>query len=113
MDEVWTSGTWTAMPGRAREFVAAWRAFAEWTAVAHHPDRRAWLLRDHDRPNVFVSIGPWPSAAAIDARRADPGFRERVARVRELLENFEPHTLDPILEILESGEVRVESEVEP
>lgn len=43
----------------------------------------------------------------------DTVFRERVVRVREILENFEPHTLDPILEILESGEVRVEGEVEP
>jgi quinol monooxygenase YgiN len=106
MDEVWTSGIWTAKPGRGDEFVAAWHEFAEWTADAHHPDRRAWLLRDRENPDVYVSIGPWPNLAAVDSWRADPLFRERVGRIRGLLESFEPRTLDPILEVLETGEVQ-------
>jgi quinol monooxygenase YgiN len=106
VNDVWTSGAWTAKDGRAEDFVAAWSEFAEWSARTQHPERRAWLLRDREHPNVFVSIGPWPSEAAVEAWRADPGFRQRVVRIRELLESFEPRTLDPILEVTELGEVR-------
>jgi quinol monooxygenase YgiN len=105
MGDTWTMGTWTAKPGREEEFVAAWSEFAEWSAGAHHPNRRAWLLRDAERPGVFVSVGPWPSVEAVDAWRADPGFRERIGRIRGLLDGFEPHTLAPAVEVLESGEV--------
>jgi len=105
MDDIWTSGTWTAKPGREAEFVEAWREFAVWSVEAHHPERRAWLLRDEERPGVYVSVGPWPSAAAVEAWRADPGFRERIGRIRALLDGFEAHTLRPVLAVRESGEV--------
>ena len=93
--EVWSSGTWQVKAGGEDAFVEAWLAFARWSEATHGP-ARAWLLRDRDVAGRFVSIGPWPSDAAIEAWRADPGFRERVGVIRSLVDAFEPSTLDPV-----------------
>ena len=98
MSEVWSSGVWRVKEGRADEFAEAWRDFAEWSAATHGP-ARAWLLRDRERADEFVSIGPWPSDEAVGAWRADPGFAERIGRLREMLDGFEARTLDPVVVI--------------
>ena len=54
------------------------------------------LLRDRDRPNVFISFGPWPSIDEVDRFRSSAAFRESVGRMRELLESFETQTLDEV-----------------
>lgn len=95
MDASWTSGSWTVRDGMADEFIAAWRELAEWTAE-QYPGSRAWLLRDRDRPQVFLSAGPWNDDSAIAAWRASDGFQQRVARIREMLESFEARTLDEV-----------------
>ena len=98
MSEVWSSGTWSVKAGREDEFAEGWREFAQW-AVENHNATRAWLLRDRNRPNQFISIGPWPSDDALAAWRGDPGFDSRVGRLREMLESFEPRTLDPVVSV--------------
>jgi heme-degrading monooxygenase HmoA len=95
---VWTSGLWVVQPGHETEFTEAWREFATWSQGAF-PGGRAWLLRDRERPNAFLSIGPWPDDATIAAWRASPGFGERVGRIRALLESFEPRTLDAVVTV--------------
>jgi hypothetical protein len=47
-------------------------------------------------PGAGASVGPWPGADAIDGWRSDPGFRERFGRIRELLDDVETSTLDPV-----------------
>jgi heme-degrading monooxygenase HmoA len=93
-----TSATvWVVTPGREDEFIRAWRELADFTAqhmVGHKETTR--LLRDRDHPNRFVSLAPWDSAATLRAWRAGPGFGERVARMREFLEEFTPMTLDDV-----------------
>jgi hypothetical protein len=49
--------------------------------------------------NRFFSFGPWESLEAIEAWRASAGFQERVGDFQELLESFEPYTLDLAAEI--------------
>ncbi len=95
MADVWSSGTWIVKPGRGDEFAAAWLEFAEWTRSTHGATR-AWLLRDRERPERFLSVGPWPSEAAIDAWRTDPGFGQRIGDIRELLDEVATSTLDPV-----------------
>src|SRR5262245_47098447 len=94
MSEVWSSGVWIVKPGKADEFIAAWTEFAEWSS-ATYGGTMAWLLRRRDRPEEFLSIGPWPDDETIAAWRADPEFGARISRVRELLDGFEPRTFDP------------------
>jgi heme-degrading monooxygenase HmoA len=95
----YTSGIWRVKPGRADEFVAAWTEIAEWTKENVAGADSAILLRDIEDENRFVSFGPWESREAIDAWRELEGFRERVGRIRELLEGFEPFTLESVAEV--------------
>lgn len=90
---VYTLGIWTVKEGHEDEFVAAWRDLAVQTA-ADFPGSTARLLRDRDAPNRFISSGPWQSLEQIEAWRASSTFTAGVGRLRELLDGFEPHTMD-------------------
>jgi len=94
MSEVWTLGRWTVMPGKEDDFVRGWRDLARWTR-SEFPTATGTLLRDRDQPNVFVSFGRWPDLDAVGQWRGSEGFQQRIATIRQLVESFEPHTLDP------------------
>ncbi len=94
----YTQGVWQVKPGRTDEFVAAWTEFAEWTAEHAQGAGRGTLLRDLADQNRFISIGPWESREAIEAWRALEGWGERVARIREMLVDFQPATLELVAE---------------
>lgn len=92
MKDLYTCGIWTVTPGREDEFVAAWEDLARWSA--EHVAGAGWatLVQQDDQPNRFLTFGPWESLEAIDAWRSSDGFRERVGRIRALLEDFQPGT---------------------
>jgi heme-degrading monooxygenase HmoA len=90
MSQLYTSGTWTVLPGREEEFVAAWSEMANWTSAEIPGCGWVTLLQHHETPNVFLSFGPWETAEAISAWRASPGFQKRIGPIRALLEDFEP-----------------------
>jgi heme-degrading monooxygenase HmoA len=98
MGEIYTVGIWTVKSGREEEFVAAWRAMGEAT-VAAFPAARGRLLRDVGNPSRFVSFGPWDSLETVDDWRASAPFKEGVARMRELLDAFEPGTYEVCAEV--------------
>jgi quinol monooxygenase YgiN len=91
--QVYTVGIWTVRPGREDEFVSLWRELADWT-LREFPDAAGTLLRDRERPNRFVSYGPWDSVETIERWRATPEWQDVVARMREVLDAFEPGTYD-------------------
>jgi heme-degrading monooxygenase HmoA len=95
MGKPYTHGRWVVKAGQEERFQAAWQETAEWTNanISGTVGGEALLLQDLDDPTNFYSFGPWDSLEAIQAWRADPGFQERVGRMRELLESFEAHTL--------------------
>jgi heme-degrading monooxygenase HmoA len=96
---VYTLGIWTVKPGREEEFIAAWHDMASRTK-ADFPGASAVLLRDREKPNQFVSSGPWDSLEQAQAWRASAAFRDGVAKIREYLDGFEPHTMDPVVTIV-------------
>jgi heme-degrading monooxygenase HmoA len=97
MPTPYTSTTWIVRPGQEDQFVERWTEFAEWSS-AQGLSAAALLLRDVDEPNRFVSFGPWESDDSIRLWRALPGFQERVVRLREVIEHFEPRTLQLVRE---------------
>ena len=99
MAEIYTVGIWTVKAGREEEFVAAWRAMGEAT-LADFPAAQGRLLRDLDNPRRFVSFGPWES---LETWRASAPFQEGVARIRELLDAFEPGTYELSTEVSEGS----------
>jgi quinol monooxygenase YgiN len=92
---VWTHGLWTVKPGREDEFVAAWRAMAR-EVTAELGTGRPTLLRDRERPNLFMSFGPWEDDAAVERFRASAAFRHAREGMGDLLDGFEPRTLDEV-----------------
>ena len=99
MSVPYTQGTWQAKPGPAEDFVAACMEFAERTSRNIAEAGRATLLRDTADPNRFVTFGPWQSSEAVESWRAADGWQARVAPIRELLERFEPATLELVVEV--------------
>jgi quinol monooxygenase YgiN len=97
MPEVWTHGRWTVVSGKEDDFVRAWRDMATWTR-SQFPTATGTLLRDRDQPNVFFSFGSWPNLETVGQWRGSEGFQQYIATIRELLESFESHTLDPVVQ---------------
>ena len=93
METTYTHTTWHVQPGREEEFVERWREWVGWSRREGF-EAQALLLRDLESPQTFVSFGPWESVAAVRNWRTLPGYGERVARLSEVLESFEPRTFE-------------------
>jgi len=96
-DELWTGGRWVTKPGREDEFIQLWTEFAAWSKANAAGAGWVVLLRDSERPNAFLSVGPWESAAAVANWRESEGFRSRIVAIRDLLETFEPTLFTPVV----------------
>jgi heme-degrading monooxygenase HmoA len=90
---IYTLGVWTVKPGREQDFIDAWHGMAAATA-AEYPGSSAVLLQDRDTPTKFISSGPWESLEQIEAWRGSDLFREGVGRIRDVIDAFEPHTME-------------------
>jgi len=97
MTTPFTHTTWKVKPGREEEFVQRW---LEWVGWSHRQGLRAHarLLRDVEDPGIFISFGPWETIGAVRNWRTEPGYQERVSRLQELVERFEPRTLEQVAE---------------
>jgi heme-degrading monooxygenase HmoA len=95
MGTPFTHTTWQVKAGREDEFVERW---LEWVKWSHRQGLRAQarLLRDVENPSTFVSFGPWETVAAVRTWRGEPEYHQRVARLQELVERFEPRTLEEV-----------------
>jgi heme-degrading monooxygenase HmoA len=98
MAQAYTHSVWIVKPGLEDEFIQRWREFATWSALQGLAGG-ARLLRDVDQRNRFVSFAPWQSFDTVGRWRSARGFHERIGRLQEVLESFEPHTLEQIAEI--------------
>jgi heme-degrading monooxygenase HmoA len=90
---VYTLGIWLVKPGHEDDFVKAWKEMADQTHK-DYPGGRGLLMRDRDVPNRFISTGPWASLEQVEQWRASAAFTEGLASIRDIIEHFEPHTLD-------------------
>lgn len=93
MQTPYTHTTWRVKAGQEDEFVRRWQEWVEWS---HRQGLTAQglLLRDLESPQTFVSFGPWESVEAVRNWRSLAGYQERVARLREVVDGFEPRTLE-------------------
>jgi heme-degrading monooxygenase HmoA len=95
MDAHYTHTTWHVGDGNQEEFVRRWAEWAEWSRRQGLVED-ALLLRDTEDPQRFVSFGPWESVAAIAGWRALLGYQERVDRLRQVVDSFQPRTLEVV-----------------
>ena len=83
----------TCSPGGRRSSWERWREWVDWSRREGF-EAQALLLHDLESPQTFVSLGPWESAAAVRNWRTLAGYEERVARLSEVVESFDPRTLE-------------------
>ena len=95
MDAPYTHTTWQVKTGQEGEFVQRWNEWVEWSRD-QGLTAPALLLRDVENPQKFVSFGPWESISAVRSWRALPGYQEQVSRLRDVIDNFEPRTLEVV-----------------
>ena len=97
MNETYTHTTWHVHPEREEAFVERWRTWVEWSHRAGFR-ARAILLRDVEHPETFVSFGPWESMDAVRNWRGAAGYQDRVNSLLEVVESWEPRTLERVAE---------------
>jgi heme-degrading monooxygenase HmoA len=98
-DEVYTLGIWLVKPGFEASFKQAWSEFAEWSKSNSQGAMSAVLLQDTTNPRRFVSAGPWRSEQDIAEWRASDGFAQALARIKPMLESFEPGSFWPVYKV--------------
>ena len=96
---VYTSGDWYAKPGKESEFVEVWREMAEWTGAEFDMDGWAKLLRDKEDPTYFRSVAEWADEKVVEQWRTSDGFKQRMAKARELLTDMRIHAMDAVVEV--------------
>jgi heme-degrading monooxygenase HmoA len=101
MTELYTQGVWKPAAGKEEVFVEAWTSFAGW-ASGMPGARTLRLARDVRNMERFVSFGTWDSPDAVRAWKSHPEFRERIARVLQHVDEFEPTEL-AVVATAESG----------
>jgi len=90
MDEArYASGRWQVQEGKAEEFVSGWRSWIAWTSENIPGFRSATLLRSDEDGSLFVSVSDWVDEASLKAWKSSPGFREKIAAVKELCDDFQ------------------------
>jgi hypothetical protein len=53
-------------------------------------------VKDVENPQTYVSFGPWVSVEVVRSWRSLAGYHERVARLRDVVDSFEPQTFEVI-----------------
>jgi heme-degrading monooxygenase HmoA len=97
--EVYTLGVWVVKPGFEDAFTQAWSEFARWSKSACAGARSVVLLRDTANPRRFISVGPWRSEEDVTAWRETGEFKSAVAKMRPMLESFEPGSFVPVFRL--------------
>ncbi len=90
---VYTAAIWNVKPGREDELLKLWQSLGERTRETF-PRAYGTLLRDQERPQRFLSFGPWDSVEQVEEWRSSAAFRETIRDLQDVLESFEPATWD-------------------
>ena len=86
---IYTTASWTPLPGHEEAFLAAWQEFMGW-ATSLPGAGEAVLSHDLRDPARFVSFAAWDSVAAMRGWKDSPEFKPRMGRVQEHIDRFVP-----------------------
>ena len=93
---IYTTGSWTPLPGHEAGFLEAWEAFMAW-ATGLPGAGEAVLARDVRDPERFVSFAAWDSMDAVRAWKDSPEFKPRMSQVQKHIDKFAPTELDVVI----------------
>jgi len=92
----YTMGQWFVKPGREKEFIAAWKEFADWTQKSQYGVIEATLLQDTEDPHLFRSYGNWKDADSINLWRRTPEWKRYYSKLMELCQDVQIRTLKSV-----------------
>jgi heme-degrading monooxygenase HmoA len=95
----YTSGDWHAKLGHEAEFVASWKELADWSGTEFDTAGWAKLLRDKADPQHFVSVALWPDDDMIAKWQASAEFKQRVDKIRELVDRSDIRSYEVAVEM--------------
>ncbi|HEY1512998.1 MAG TPA: antibiotic biosynthesis monooxygenase [Gaiellaceae bacterium] len=98
MTETYTNGTWLVKDGEEDAFVEEWTHFVNWGRT-HAGSGTFRLVRDHDRPERYMSFADWESYDAQKAWKSEPEFPDRIGRVRGHCTDFQPSVFELVTRI--------------
>jgi heme-degrading monooxygenase HmoA len=90
---IYTLGVWYVKSGKKTEFIHEWTAFARWTDENIPGAGRAYLLQDENDSLRFISFGPWDHENSIRKWRDSERFKNFIAGIKDLCDDFQPNTL--------------------
>ena len=94
-----TLGIWVVKAGREDDFARHWEESASNLSL-EFPDVTFRLLRDHDNPQRYVSLGEgWRNLEQIEVARSLPTFQNAMTSIWRLLESGDNSTLELAVEI--------------
>ncbi len=80
-------------------FLDRWSEFARWSFDNLKGAVSVVMLRDSERPNIFISAGPWTDAEYMMQWRQSAAFAEAFRDLRSLCEKIEPHTMKGVFSL--------------
>ena len=89
-DEAYTLGRWLVKAGQEAAFIEAWKELGAFFMSLPEPLVRGTLVQSTDNPSLFYSFGPWPSAGAVAAMRANPETPAVMGKLAVLCEEATP-----------------------
>jgi heme-degrading monooxygenase HmoA len=93
--DTYTQTTWRVKEGREEDFLERWRDWAEWSRRHGFADA-ALLLRDTEAERTYISYGRWADRGAVQSWRQMAGYQQRLSALSEVLDGFEPRTLQVV-----------------
>jgi quinol monooxygenase YgiN len=94
-----TTAIWVVKKGREQDFARRWEESAG-NLSREFPDVTFRLLRDHENPQRFVSLGEgWRNHEQVEAARSLPGFQDAMSAMWRMLESGDLSTLELVVEI--------------
>ncbi len=91
---IYTSADWRVKPGHEQEFIDTWREMAEWTESEYDQQGWAKLLEDRDNRSHFINVAEWPDDQTVQGWRATDEYKQRLAKLRDLLNDLTIRTFD-------------------
>lgn len=90
-EPIYTLGVWRVKPGKEAEFIEAWKDLGGvFRQLPNPPSGKGTLLQSLNDPLLFYSFGPWESAEAIQAMRANAEAQQGIQRVAALCSEATP-----------------------
>ena len=92
----YTMARWIVKEGREDEFQRMWHEDLGVAIMGVGLKSHGTLLRNVEKPQLFVSFGPWKDLEEATIIRSSPEVQGAIGRIRELCDEVEPGAFEVV-----------------